>query len=265
MNASLEYLQKVWDDNPFCGDAAKANSRYAAFDGHELVRLLETATPSPFERIAHASFRSFIGDNAFSCLGARAAIQRRTYRFGAYRRLDDSAVTAGLARDLFAFVSERRGFAGPFTTYVAVFAELASTQDGELGFERALWSQLCRLHELDRRFHPWDARVSSDPDDSQFSYSFASLGFFVVGLHPHSSRTARRFAWPTLVFNAHEQFERLRVDGTFTALQERIRMRELRLDGTLNSNLAEYGDHSEARQYSGRPVSADWRCPFRAR
>jgi FPC/CPF motif-containing protein YcgG len=261
MNA-LDFLEDAWQTNPFASDDARANSSYAAFDGNGLVRLLETVEPSPFERVAHDAFRNFVTDDAFSCLGARAAIHRRSYRFGAYRRLDDEAVTAGLARDLYAFASERRGFESSFTTFVAVFAGFESAGDPQDAFERALWSQLERLHALDRQYHPWDTAVSSDPADADYSYSFASTGFFVVGLHPESPRSARRFGWPALIFNAHEQFERLREAGTFDGLQRSIRTREMRLDGSINANLANFGERSEARQYSGRPVPDDWRCPF---
>ncbi len=93
----------------------------------------------------------------------------------------------------------------------------------------------------------------------------AGNAFFVVGMHPDASRAARRFAWPTLVFNAHEQFEHLREDGRYGGLQRQIRARELRLDGTLNPNLADFGRHSEARQYSGRATEDSWRCPFQHR
>ncbi len=264
MSATFEFLQTAWEKNPFDSDLAKANSSYAAFDGKDLVRLLETARPTTFERVAHASFREFISDPMFSCLGAKSAIATGTYRFGTYQKLNDFASTAGLARDLFAFVSERRGFESLFTTYVAVFAGVESGPDPDLAFERVLWEQLRVLRELDRPIHAWDPRVCANPDDPNFSYSFATTGFFVVGLHPDSTRAARRFAWPTLVFNAHEQFQELKARGQFARLQERIRSREIDLDGSLNPNLADFGDHSEARQYAGRPLPAGWKCPFRA-
>jgi FPC/CPF motif-containing protein YcgG len=262
VNAPLDYLECAWLD-PFDSDAARTHSAYHGWHEGQLLRLLETVPPSPFARIAHDAFRSFVLDDVFSCLGAKSAIRRGTYRFGAYSRLEDPAVTEGLARDLFAFATERRGFESAFTTFVAVFRGREAY--GEERFERALWAQLQRLHELDRRFHPWDPRVSDDPRDPRFSFSFAGKAFFVVGLGPQSSRQARRFAWPALVFNAHEQFEQLRADGRFQGLQSRIRERERRLEGTLNPNLADYGLDSEARQYSGRPVEETWTCPFRAR
>jgi FPC/CPF motif-containing protein YcgG len=261
-DAAIEYLECAWL-NPFDSDAARAHSSYHGPHDGDLVRLLETVPASPFARVANAAFRGFVLDDAFSCLGAKSSLRREKYRIGTYARLDDPAVTEGLARDLYAFAAERQGFESDFTTFIAVFRERAYPT--EEAFERGLWSQLQRLHDLDARYHPWDARVSADPADPGFSFSVAGNAFFVVGLHPAASRAARRFAWPTLVFNAHEQFEHLRADGRFGGLQRQIRARELRLDGALNPNLADYGRHSEARQYSGRATDETWTCPFKAK
>ncbi|MEX2455107.1 MAG: guanitoxin biosynthesis heme-dependent pre-guanitoxin N-hydroxylase GntA, partial [Rhodospirillaceae bacterium] len=86
--------------------------------------------------------------------------------------------------------------------------------------------------------------------------------FFVVGLFPGASRTARRFDFPTLVFNSHEQFERMREDNGFDRMKEVIRRRDEALDGSINPMLEDYGAGSEARQYSGRRVRDDWECPL---
>ena len=246
---------------PFDTNEARANSQYCAYHDGELVRLLESAEPTPFARIAHAALRSFILDDRYPCLGARASLNRDTYRFGAYARLDDPDVTQGLMRDLFAFVTERSGIGETFSTFVAVFRE--QLPSGEFAFESALWSQLQRLHALDRQFHLWDPRVSDDPANPEFSFSIAGNAFFIVGLHPDATRDARRFAWPTLVFNAHVQFENLKDSGTFAGLQTRIRARDTALQGSINANLANFGHHSEARQYAGREVETNWLCPFR--
>src|SRR5215204_4076537 len=110
----------------------------------------------------------------------------------------------------------------------------------------------------------WDTAVSSDPDDPRFAFSFGGRAFFLIGLHPGSSRWARRFAWPTIVFNAHHQFERLRTTGRYDPLQAAIRDRDTALQGSTNPTLAAFGTASEARQYAGRAVEPDWRCPFSA-
>ena len=260
---TYSYLHDAWIGNPFDSDAARRHSSYSGYHNGELVRLLETAPLGAFARVAHDAFRDFVCDPAFSCLGGRSALNRSTYRFGAYARFDDPAVTEGLARDLHAFAAERAGFKSSYTTYVAVFR--GDRDAGEVAFERSLWSQLQRLHDLDALHHAWDPRVANDPNDPTFSFSVAGEAYFVIGMHPNASRRARRFAWPALIFNAHEQFEELRTAGLLEPLQARIRQRELRLDGSLNVNLDAFGDVSEAKQYSGRPAETGWLCPFQPR
>jgi len=46
-------------------------------------------------------------------------------------------------------------------------------------------------------------------------------------------------------------------------MKQAIRKRELNLQGSINPMLSDYGNASEARQYSGRVVEKDWRCPFK--
>lgn len=209
------------------------------------------------ERV-HGALRAVVLDPDFPCVGARAALNRGCYRFALYDTLASPAATEGLARDLARFA--RHGDSeGEYTTFIASFRQ-PKAMPPEV-FERLLWEQLHRLHVVDDA--PWDSRVSRDPDDERFSFSFAGHAFFVVGLAPTSARWARRFPWPTLAFNPHEQFERLRADGRFHRLREVVRQRDLLLEGNLNPNLADYGEHTEARQYSGRPVEDDWRCPVR--
>jgi FPC/CPF motif-containing protein YcgG len=261
MAATYSYIHDAWVANPFDSDNAKRHSSYSGYGAGELVRLLETAPLGAFAHVAHDAFRDFVLDPAFSCLGGRSALNRGTYRFGAYAELDDAAVTEGLARDLYAFARERAGFRSTFTTFAAVFR--ADRGLDEPAFERALWSQLQRLHDLDAQHHAWDPSVGNDPADPNFSFSIAGTAYFVVGMHPNASRRSRRFAWPMLVFNAHAQFEHLRKAGTLGGLQDQIRRREISLDGSINANLTEYGKDSEAKQYSGRPTAANWACPFR--
>jgi len=248
--------------NPFAAGAA--HSAYAEWRGGRLVHTLAPGRgPSPLAALVHRSFRAHVLGRGFSCVGARAAVKGATYRFGLYGEMCSAGATAGLAHDLFEYERERAGFGTDFATYVACFEGPRARDERE--WERLLWSQLQALHELDRGSHAWDASVSSDPEDPRFSFSFAGTAFFVVGLHPASSRLARRFAWPALAFNAHEQFERLRERKRFERLRAAVRSREHELQGSLNPNLSDYGERSEARQYSGREVEEGWRCPFSAR
>jgi FPC/CPF motif-containing protein YcgG len=65
------------------------------------------------------------------------------------------------------------------------------------------------------------------------------------------------------VFNLHDQFERLREEGRYERMRERIIERDVAIAGSVNPMLARHGEASEARQYSGRKVSENWTCPFR--
>ncbi len=247
--------------NPFGGRDVR--SAYAAWRGDKLVHPLEPSRePSPLAARVHEQFRAHVLGPGFSCVGARAAVNNNTYRFGLYGEFAGAATTRSLAYDLCEYARERPALGTDFASFVACFRKPAPADEGE--WERLLWAQLQALHDLDRPHHAWDATVSSDPEDPAFSFSFAGTAFFVVGLHPSASRLARRFAWPTLVFNAHEQFERLRARKQFARVQEAVRARDYKLQGSLNPNLSDYGERSEARQYSGRAVEEGWRCPFHA-
>jgi FPC/CPF motif-containing protein YcgG len=65
-----------------------------------------------------------------------------------------------------------------------------------------------------------------------------------------------------LVFNRHEQFEKLRSDGKWKRMQKSIRKRDRALQGSVNPMLDDFGEASEARQYSGRAVEDNWQPPF---
>lgn len=250
--------------NPFATDLGRDHSSYAAYRDNALVHpLASNMTPAPVVDYVHDSFRALVLNPRFSCVGAKSAVQRGSYRFGHYPALGSAEATAGLAYDLHAFVQEQPSFDSEFSSMIATFSGAPVTSEQE--FEQLLWKQLQQLHDLDAPHHRWDPAVSDDPADPAFSFSFAETGFFVVGLHAASSRFARRFAWPTLVFNLHAQFETLRASGRYERMQQVIRQRETVLQGSINPNLADFGVQSEARQYSGKAAGDLWRCPFMKR
>src|SRR3984957_3478902 len=204
-------------------------------------------------------FRSFVASQSFPCVGGKSALQRDRFEFVVCERLGSSD-SADLLRDHLARFSASHPNPGiePIS-FVALFRQqVASEKD----FHRRLWMQLQTIHDLDIREHPWAPDVSDDPVSSQFSFSVASRAFFVVGLHPHSSRLARQAPQPPLVFNFHDQFEALRASGRYEKLQASIRERDMALQGDINPVLARFGDASEALQYSGR---AGGGCPFHTR
>ena len=151
-----------------------------------------------------------------------------------------------------------------FTSLAFVFEGPRSLSEQE--FEAALWQRLQSMTDKDvwRGGTP-DERVSDNPEDPHFSLSFGGEAFFVVGLHPHASRPARRFDSPVIVLNLHDQFEELRKDGRYEGLRSAILERDEKLAGSANPMLARHGEQSAARQFSGRLVGDDWRCPYSGR
>jgi len=256
----LQALSLYGSRNPFDSPRAFANSNYTGFINNTLQRLLDFRDVKAPSRLAHSLFRAFISESSYPCLGAKAALNTHAYRFATYSAIASSVATAGLARDLGAFAAERPLMPSDYATFIAFFEE--PTGD-EAQFERRLWEQLQALSDLDSEVYPYDPAVSADPQNPRFAFSFARTAFFVVGLHPESSRIARRFALPALVFNAHAQFDALRAQGLYERFKVKVRARDLALQGSLNPNLSEFGERSEAMQYSGRSVEEQWKCPFR--
>lgn len=249
------------EENPY--KRAEIYSSYAAWRAGKLVRVSEPNRKLPaMAETIHKEFRAHVLNSDFPCVGAKAAINGNCYRFGYYPEMNSRAATAGLAHDLWNYVQEQPKFASDYATFVASFA--APVVGDEKTWENLLWTQLQNLHRLDRHFYEWDESVGSDPEKADFSFSFAETAFFVVGLNPVSSRLSRRFRYPTLIFNVHAQFERLREENKFERMKQIIRARDLSLQGSLNPNLSNFGEQSEARQYSGRPVEKNWKCPFQA-
>jgi FPC/CPF motif-containing protein YcgG len=207
-------------------------------------------------------FANFVADASFPCLGAKAALNSGSYVLSVYDELATPEVSRKLARDLAGFARSKICRTNEYASYVAIFKGPLSIS--EATFERLLWSQLQQVSELDLTRHDWDSSVSSDPADPLFSFSVGATAFYVLGMHGKSSRKARRFPWPALIFNPHHQFERLRAEGKWSHMRESIRARDISLQGNANPMLSDYGERSEARQYSGRTVPEDWKPLFRA-
>ena len=211
-----------------------------------------------FAAEAEQAFRQLVSDPHFPCLGAKAAFNSHSQTMRVFGELAGDESTLELAAALPDFTKNPADYA----SFIAIFEEPRATSETE--FEELLWRQLRLLHEHDPAGAQWAPNVASDPADPHFSFSFAGQALYVIGMHANSSREARRFPWPVMIFNPHEQFERLRSDGKWKHMQQSIRQRDLQLQGSINPMLSDFGEQSEARQYSGRAVEENWRAPFKA-
>jgi FPC/CPF motif-containing protein YcgG len=205
--------------------------------------------------------KNFVAKPSFPCVGAKAALRRHQLAVCVAGDLRCSRFDEMITRCLQDFAARNDPDSRMFVSQAVIFPRGASLSEQQ--FETHLWQRLTALHNIDKRDFLWDPKVDSDPASPHFSMSIGGKGFFVVGLHPRAGRAARRFKYPTLVFNLHAQFERLRDEGRYELIRAKTIERDVALDGAPNPMLARHGQRSEAAQYSGRVVTEDWQCPFR--
>lgn len=209
-------------------------------------------------------FRAFIRERDFPCVGAKSALARGSIRTLVAREITSAWDDLRIYAALLDFAAACRSQPGPFQSLAVIFRQTSANT--EEAFEEAMWARIQSLSDKDGWLgQRWDPRVSEDAADPRFSLSFGGEAFFVVGLHPNASRPARRFEAPVMVFNPHDQFERLRAEGRYEGLRESIIDRDVALAGSPNPMITRFGEVSEARQYSGRAVGDDWQCPFHAK
>lgn len=206
------------------------------------------------------ALKEMVAHPEYPCLGARSVFRRDDATVAVLDDLADTSPggsldTLGAALTRYANEVDP---AGDLVSFVACFR--GPVPDEERNFEALLWGALQHLHDKDGV--AWADGVPADPDNPHFAFSVAGTAFFVVGLHPRASRVARRAPLPTLVFNLHSQFERMREDGSYQRMRDLIRRRDTDLQGCLNPMVSDHGQISEARQYSGRAVPDDWVAPF---
>jgi FPC/CPF motif-containing protein YcgG len=211
-----------------------------------------------------ADFAAFVQSDAFPCVGAKSAMAVGglcVFEAGDFSSPDHDAAIHRAITDFGEWALKE-------TTGLASFACLFShgPRMSEAEFEAALWARAQGLHDIDAASGaPWAQGVSREPESPDFSFSIGGVAYVVVGLHSGASRAARRFCRPALVFNPHEQFERLRRDGRYYAMQSIVREREIARHGSINPMLSDFGSGREAAQYSGRQVEDGWVCPLRVR
>lgn len=204
------------------------------------------------------AYKDFIIKKKHPCIMANAVFATDNYHVKIYGRLDSPDNIPCILTDIQNYVDHYDFNSNQFESLIFCFKdeEIAT----EEVFEAKLWTFLQALHNKDVK--RWDDSVSPNPDDSNFSFSLAGRAFYVIGMHPQSSRLARRTPYCTVVFNLHWQFEKLREMGTYQTVKKRIRQRDKRLQGSINPTLRDFGKDTEAKQYSGREVEKDWKCPF---
>ena len=207
-------------------------------------------------------FKAHIAQSSFPCVGAKSALAKGLLEIVIAFDMRSAWDDLRIHDRLIGWAENYRDDPEGLRSIAVIFSQPSSLDEN--GFEQLLWERLQSFAEKDNWLgQPYDPAVSPDPADPHFSLSFGGQAYFVVGLHPAASRPARRFSHPVMVFNLHDQFEKLRAGGRYERMRDAILERDRQLAGNINPMLARHGESSEARQYSGRMVGDDWKCPFR--
>lgn len=207
-----------------------------------------------------SAYTSFLQSDHFPCVAAKAAFQRgqtRTFVAGhmACPRNDQQ-----ILEFIYQFVDDYRSSEAAFHSAAVIFEQPENISED--CFEEFMWMRLQSLSNLDATNFPFDERVSLDPNSPDFSFSLKSEAFFIIGLHPASNRPGRRFQYPALVFNPHAGFEQMRAKNQYEKMKNIVRKKDMAVSGSINPMLDDFGNSSEAFQYSGKNYSSSWKCPL---
>jgi FPC/CPF motif-containing protein YcgG len=205
-------------------------------------------------------YQAFLHDRAFPCIGARAALAQQHIRCMVADHMACPKDDRSILQFLYDFVDDYRNSDGLFHSAAVIFKD--SDMPSEEVFDHFMWQRLQALATLDAKNYEYDRRVDPDPSSPNFSFSLKEEAFFIIGLHPASSRPSRTFGYPVMAFNPHAQFERLRETGKYETMKALIRRRDRVYSGSVNPMLDDFGKTSEIYQYSGRNYAGEWECPL---
>ncbi|WP_276371664.1 guanitoxin biosynthesis heme-dependent pre-guanitoxin N-hydroxylase GntA [Chryseolinea sp. H1M3-3] len=212
------------------------------------------------EVLIEKKYREFLGEKSFPCVGAKAALARNHIKCMVVSDMKSPGQDTDILQFIYDFVDGYRSSNDMYYSAAVIFKEPLHISEND--FDELLWQRLSALSALDKKYFQHDPRVASDPLSTSYSFSLKAEAFFIVGLHASSSRKARQFTYPTLVFNPHAEFEKLRASNKFQKMRDVVRQRDIVYSGSVNPMLKDFNEASEVYQYSGRKYPTDWRCPL---
>ena len=208
-----------------------------------------------------ASFLAHVEDKLFPCLAAHTALVKNHIQVKVAGHMGCPHGDEDIVSFLYEFIDQFRNAKDDFYSAVILFPD-THISDEEM-FDRYFWQRLQAFADMDAKSYPFDPRVDADVHSPNFSFSLKEEAFYIIGGHPLSSRPARRFPVPGMVFNAHAQFEKLREENHYHKMQQVVRKRDVVYSASVNPMLADFGEASEVFQYSGRQYDKDWKCPLK--
>lgn len=212
------------------------------------------------ENIICNEFSAFLRSEDFPCVAAKHAAGKEQIKIMLAGHMGCPGDDHAILSFIYSFTEMYREARPGFYSAAVIFRQPQSFTEDE--FDALMWERLKALRALEARRFAHDSRVNENPASPDYSYSLMEEAFFIIGLHPQNSRVARRFAYPVLVFNPHGQFAGMKNDQRYEKMKAIVRKRDLAFSGSVNPMLTDFGEVSEAYQYSGRQYEAGV-CPFR--
>ena len=206
-------------------------------------------------------FFDFLTDSAFPCVAAKDALAKNNLSTFIADHIACPKDDAAILQFIYSFVEKYRNSSKGFYSAAIVFKQTDFMD--EAMFDNFMWSRLRSLKNMDAIHYRHDERVNDDPLSPDFSFSLMEEAFFIVGMHPQSSRAARRFKYPVLIFNPHAQFEQMKTNSRYEKMKNIVRRRDMAFSGSVNPMLMDFGTSSEIFQYSGRNYTSEDQCPFK--
>ena len=204
---------------------------------------------------------SFLGNKEYPCVAAKAALSKEHIRVLVADHMACPKDDMAIMQFMYSFVDEYRDTDSFFHSAAVIFR--GPEMVNEEMFDQLLWQRLQSFANIGAQQYGYDKRVSSNPESKDFSFSIKEEAFYIIGLHPQSSRAARRFKYPALVFNPHQQFDVLRKTNRYEKMKNIVRQRDTLYSGSVNPMLQDFGQSSEVFQYSGRQHDPSWKCPLK--
>ncbi|AXG75182.1 YqcI/YcgG family protein [Flavobacterium arcticum] len=205
-------------------------------------------------------FKSMLKDKIFPCVAAKAALVKDQLKIMTAGHMGCPKDDKAILEFIYDFLEGYRNSDKLFHSAVIIFPNTEIFNEDM--YEKLFWSRLQALADADAKKYNYDIKVSPNPDSKNFSFSLGEEAFFIIGLHPASSRKARQFKYPAIVFNPHAQFEKLRENKQYIKIKNIVRKKDFVLSGSINPMLQDFGEASEVYQYTGRHYTNNWKCPF---
>ncbi len=206
-------------------------------------------------------FNDFLRIGAFPCVAAKDALAKSRLKVFVAGHLGCPSDDAEILKFIYEFISDYRKMPEGFHSAAIIFP--SNNKLSEIEFDTMMWTRLAALQKMDAVNYQYDKRVNDDPQSSDYSFSLMEEAFFIVGMHPGSSRAARRSPYSVLIFNPHQQFEKLKKNDRYEKLKTIVRKRDIAFSGSLNPMLSDFGKRSEIFQYSGRKYNDEDECPYK--